>query len=137
MPVPAPAPEPISDIVAVDGRDGGVFRVGRFTLNVPPGAFDGLADVCVRVPNQAVLECEVTISPASLNNFRVPVTLTMDFFGASNVQPEKLEMLWQADAPQDSSKWARVEDVQVHGSTLVARIDHFSRYGGSQSKAGW
>jgi hypothetical protein len=61
----------------------------------------------------------------------------MDFFGASNVQPQKLEMLWQGDAPDDSTKWERVEDVVVRGSDLVAHIYHFSRYGGSQSKAGW
>ena len=137
VPVPAPEPEPISDVAVVDGRDGGVFRVGRFTLHVPPGAWDGVADVNLRVPNQAVLECEITISPPTLNRFNAPVTLTMDFFGASNVQPEKLEMLWQCEVPEDSTKWERVEDVEVRGSEIVARIQHFSRYGGSQSKAGW
>ena len=40
VPVPAPEPEPISDVAVVDGRDGGVFRVGRFTLHVGcQGAF--------------------------------------------------------------------------------------------------
>jgi hypothetical protein len=139
VPSPTPAPEPIDGEMLVDGRLGGVVQVGRFSLEIPPGAWNGVAEVEVRVPNPAVLACELHVSPDSLNSFEQPVVLTMDFTGATDVSAEKLQMLWQADAPEDSTRWERVAECEANASrsTLVARITHFSRYGGYESKAGW
>lgn len=59
----------------IDGLKGGSVGAGDWKVIVPAGAYIGEARITVTVPDRAVPMCQLDISPASKNNFLVPVSL--------------------------------------------------------------
>ena len=60
----------------VDGLLGGSVSNGNWQVVIPPGAYKGSGTVSLSVPNAQPALCDISISPASLNGFDVPVQLS-------------------------------------------------------------
>jgi hypothetical protein len=132
----APTLSSLAGSVSIDGAVGGLVSVGRFTLVIPPGAFEGLATVSITVPDSAEVLCQLGIDPPTANHFAVPVTLRSDCSGTNALVASQLMQLW---FDEDAGVWR-----QVPGSTsdvvnldVVAPLWHFSDYGVTEGKAGW
>lgn len=126
---------PLNGYAQISGDKGGTLTVGRFTLQVPAHAFSGTATVGIQVPDQAVLQCNLSISPAGANAFAVPVTLTSDYSGGNVVDPNTLVEVWFDGS---AGLWRQVPGSSVDTTQQVvhAPLSHFSSYGVA-SKAGW
>jgi len=122
---------------SVDGAVGGTVCLGRFRVEVPAGAFDGVGDITIVVPDSLELRCDLQITPGRLNAFRVPVLLHVDCSGASNLaDPAKLAIVrfepshdWWREVAGDAANAATIE--------VLAPLEHFSDYGVVAGKAGW
>jgi hypothetical protein len=120
----------VTDSVVVDGASGGSLTVGSFRLEIPAGAFKGLATVSITQPDASMLVCDIHISPIASNAFAIPVTL-------STKLPDSIaltdQMLWYDPTQKSWQVIASVSDsarVELH-----AQLWHFSKYG--CSRAGW
>ena len=120
-----------------DGSQGGTLRVGRFTLIIPAGAFDGPATVSLSVPDPEVLICDLQISPATTNNFRVPVTLKVDCAGL--VEGEALDDLYILWLDEAKGKWKMQGNTfpDPASSSVHSDLNHFSTYSLVEGRSGW
>ena len=124
-----------SNSVRVIGAIGGTVTAGKFTVIIPPGAFSGLATITVSQPDASQLACDLDITPANKNGFKIPVLLVAD---ASSLPREVLSrstMQWWDPA---KSKWVTVPGASVSllNLTVQAPLWHFSSYR-VQGRAGW
>jgi hypothetical protein len=114
----------------LDASKGGTFTYGRYTVTFPARAVSANAWVSISIPASAIVECDLAISPAWLNHFSQPVTLTIDCKG-TNVTPENVDGLsiyWA-----DGHGWTKVgDDVDPTNLKVSAALAHFSEY-----RAGW
>jgi hypothetical protein len=114
----------------LDASRGGTFTYGRYTVTIPPRAVSANAWVSISVPGSVIVECDLAISPAWLNHFSQPVTLTIDCSG-TNVTPENIDGLsiyWG-----NGNNWTKVGDeVDPKSLKVSADLQHFSEY-----RAGW
>jgi hypothetical protein len=135
-PIVTPVLESLTAALPLDGSVGGVIRVGRFTVEVPAGAFDGVGVVEIVVPDTTRLLCRLHIAPDDKNHFEVPVRLTVGLEGVEH--PERMGILWWNPALRE---WEPVESyVDPDGKTVRADLEHFSEYSVQEvirSKAGW
>ncbi len=120
----------VTDSVVVDGAKGGTLAVGSFRLDIPAGAFKGIATVGITQPDASVLVCDIHIFPASSNVFAIPVTLSSKLPDALALDDHMMwfdptRTSWQVIASAPDS--ARVE--------LHSQLWHFSKYG--CGRAGW
>jgi len=116
----------------MDGRRGGTVRAGRFTVQVPPGAFSGVAAVTVSMPDSTVMICDLRISPPAANRFTRPAVLTADLSGLS-ADAATFTMYWYDPARR---AWVNLATKsKTAGTSVSASLDHFSTYGAG--KAGW
>lgn len=118
-----------SVMVPVNGATGGVARVGRFTVRVPEGAWDGLATVTIRVPDPNVAQCDLEISGVA-NSFSRPVTLEIDTRGTNATDPG---MVW---FDPGTGKWYLLAG-ESSADRVTSSLRHFSKYGAVGGKAGW
>jgi hypothetical protein len=118
------------------GEAGGVVRARHVTLDVPKGAYHGSARISMVVADTSVLQCQLDITPATKNQFNVPVTLRFDATGRGDVQ---LLKVWWFNP--DSGKWVPVAcTIDATHRTVSAKLSHFSLYkcaGDPQGRAGW
>lgn len=130
-------PETGTGTSEIDGSKGGTLSVGRFKLIVPAGAFDSLATVSLSVPDPEVLICDLHISPASANNFRVPITLKVDCVGL--VEEEALNDLYILWLDEEKGKWKKEGATVPDPATFSVHsdLDHFSTYGLVEGRSGW
>ncbi len=128
------SPTEVSGVI--DGALGGTLSHGRFQLVVPPGAFQGVATLTIRMPDPAEMGCELHITPEEANRFAVPVQLVADCSGAEGVDFSKLETLW---FDEDARAWVLVRGsaTDAVGGQIVTPLEHFSMYGVVEGKAGW
>ena len=139
---PTPGLSSMGDVVSltesqsIDGAVGGLVSVGRFTLLIPAGAFQGVAQVSISVPDSGVVQCDLSIDPPSANHFAVPVTLRSHCSGTSAVVPNRLLQLW---FDEQRGLWVPVPGATSDMATfdVVAPLMHFSAYGIVGGKAGW
>ena len=122
-------------VLTIVGDVGGSLSNGRWQVDVPAGAYSGSATVKIGVSSNTSSSCQLEISPAEKNGFRVPVQLTVD---CSNVPSDQLKdyvILWLNPA---TGTWVPVDGstVDLTHKTVSAPLKHFSTYavGG---KAGW
>ena len=125
----------------IDGSKGGTVSNGRFQLCIPPGAFIGTGTISISVPDPAVMQCQLSISPAGLNGFLVPVQLIADYGSSSgpgpgSPAPSDPALLWFDEVNQ---RWVRMpgSSVTSWNNTLTTPLPHFSSYGVIGNKAGW
>jgi hypothetical protein len=129
-------PGPTEGSVTIDGLLGGTLHVGRFTLVVPPAALRQRATITMRIPDPSTMRVELSISPASANNFLVPVTLMSNVAGTDVPLVSKLQTVWYDEL---KGVWRPVPGsaVNVAGLQVYAPLFHFSTYGINDGKAGW
>jgi hypothetical protein len=114
----------------LDASKGGKFVFGRYTVTFPANtvAWDGW--VTIGIPSGVLVGCDLSISPAALNHFSKPVTLTINCQG-TNVTKDNiagLSIFWKAPGG-----WVNVgDDTNPQNLTVSADLQHFSSY-----RAGW
>ena len=126
-------PRSVSATVRVDGSRGGVVRAGRFGVKIPPGAFSGLANVTLSMPDSTVMICDLSIAPQTANNFKNPAQLAADFSSSGITDVSTLTTYWY-----DPTRltWVNLSaKSRISGSTVTTALDHFSTY--AAGKAGW
>jgi hypothetical protein len=122
-----PASSPTS--FTVDGSVGAELVVGRFTLLIPAGAFEGSRQITVEDANNGFVECH--LYPEGLQ-FDVPVTLTMDLSGSSADRTDAT--IYWLDKRADF--WVDLGGTYVTADHKVwVKLAHFSEYRGG--RAGW
>jgi hypothetical protein len=133
-----PTPDPlhpnlVSASARIDGSVGGFVRAGRFMVWVPAGAFTGPATVTVTMPDSALMLCDLSISPASANHFRVPVQLVADLSSATLTDASTFTMYWYD--PTLISWLSLRGKSRTSGALVLTDLNHFSKY--ASGKAGW
>jgi len=137
----------------IDGVKGGWLECGRFLLAIPSGAFDSTGTVTMSMPDSTAMVVELEIAPKRLNQFRVPVLLSLKTTGA-DVQPDSLAIYWYdpldrgwvgmaterdlsstKDCLLNLSSGSGSGPVDSNDSGVATHLTHFSRY--SAGKAGW
>src|SRR5688572_20021721 len=137
---PAAADESPTDLLAsrtVLGSTGGRVTNGRWSVDVPGGAFAGLGTVTIRTANPNATVCDLTILPASLNRFASPVKLTAQFPPGTDVSRYVIRRFDPA-----SNQWQVVPGSMVDPARarVSAPLDHFSIYDVVEvllGKSGW
>jgi hypothetical protein len=117
----------------ISGSVGGVVRAGRFAVRIPAGAFPGVAQVTVTMPDSSMMLCDLSISPASVNQFKVPVQLVADLSATDMTDASTCTMYWY---DPNRVLWKNlVAKTRTSGTLVVTDLDHFSKY--AAGKAGW
>lgn len=120
----------------ITGSDGGSVTKGRFTVQIPAGAFNGDGDISVEVPDSTRLMVDLHITNVP-NDFAVPVVLEVSVAGveAENVDPNFLNIFWHDEA---AGVWRQLPTTYDPQRKVVSTpLEHFSRYGVLEAKAGW
>jgi hypothetical protein len=126
-------PTSLKSTMMVDGSRGGMLRAGRFSVKVLPGAFSGTATVTLSMPDSNLMICDLSISPASANRFKIPAQLTADFSSSSITDVSTLTTYWYDPT---HITWVNLSArSRTTGSVVTTALDHFSTYG--SGKAGW
>jgi hypothetical protein len=126
-------PTAVRGSARIDGSVGGAVRAGRFTVMVPPGAFAGPATITITMPDSALMLCELSISPASANHFKVPVQLVADLSSSRVTDASTFTMYWYD--PTRILWKSLVAKSRTSGALLMTDLEHFSKY--ASGKAGW
>ena len=122
---------PLTASQDIDGAVGGKVGVGPYRIEVPPGAFKGVATITITQPDPTVLKCDLSISPASANQFAVPVVLAVRL-------PNSLALTVDQNMWLDPGVdlWRLIPSTPDLLSTeLRSPLWHFSKYG--TGRAGW
>jgi hypothetical protein len=136
--LPPLSPTPAGDDEAreIAGLVGDALKAGRFRVDLPPGAFDGIAAVRIAVADTMLLHCRLDIAPLSKNHFLRPVTLRVSLAGVAH--PERMGIVWRYGA---TGEWSVAESRFDPGTgVLTTELEHFSEYAVSEvfrNKAGW
>ena len=109
----------------IDGARGGALSAGRFTLEVPAGAFDGQAEVGISVPGRDATWCELQIFPGASRGFSVPFTLKARVDDAT---VDVLPNLAVLTLNEHTGEWTPVPGTEVVWSAekIEAPLSHFS-----------
>jgi hypothetical protein len=116
---------------------GGVVAAGNFKVVIPPGALLTTATITVSQPDPARPVVDLSIFPASANNFLLPVLLVAD---ASPMEQSLLSVARIGYWNPKTGAWEGVSGSVVSVATLSvsAPLWHFSTYRvESGGKAGW
>jgi len=109
------------------GNRGGTVHAGQFTVVIPVGAFYGQALVTVSQPNPADPRVDLSISPASKNNFLIPVTLSADLFTVTTTQLAGSKV---RELDPTSGGWMAMsgQSIDAQSKTVEVPLAHFSSY---------
>lgn len=69
---------PIVDQVTLHPNEFGVLRAGRFSLEIPKNSLRHFATITLTQRDPSVMQVEITVTPQSANDFKVPVHLMAD-----------------------------------------------------------
>jgi len=136
-------PMPIAQVRSVQtskiiyGAFGGTVTAGNFTVVMPPLAVSGSVTVTVTQPDREKPYVELSISPASANKFRTPVTLIATAPLMSAVRLQTACISWYNP---ETKAWEPMSasTVNLAGATIACPLSHFSTYRvESGGKAGW
>ena len=119
----------------IDGSVGGGVSVGYVQVVVPSGAYTGMAQIRITIPNEDSLMCHLEIFPASKNQFAEPVIVTFDIDGGiEQVGPlQTLGVFW---FDEEHRRWVQIPaEIAPDRRTISAELSHFSQY--KVAKASW
>ena len=122
-----------ADSAMIDGSAGGTVSNGMVRIDVPGGAFNGVATIGFAMSDPNTMQAEIHITPDSLNHFAKPVRLRFLCQGKSAgaatgvfwYEPTKAQWYGLTSSAYDSTN----DEVSVD-------VRHFSRYGAG-GRAGW
>lgn len=124
---------PPGSSAVIDGRVGGQLTCQAWIVDVPAGAFNGVATVSMTVVNGPDPTIDISISNPLLNKFQVPVLLRHRAVSAKGKS-----IFWWDPAAQS---WVRVptQIANYNTNVLTAFLSHFSTYSvqPTGTKAGW
>jgi hypothetical protein len=122
---PAPQPGVTSNRARIQGQRGGIVVAGKFAVVIPPGAFSGMATVTVEVPDPMQPMVQLSIEPASKNNFSKPVTLV-----ASLPNVDANVLMASGVSELTGGAWQMMAGVQPDPQQMTLRtpLQHFSTY---------
>jgi hypothetical protein len=117
--------------VLVSADKGGVVSLGRFTVEIPPGALNADTKIEISVTDPTLVMCE--LEPHGIQ-FNKPVTLTINYGGTQAEQMESssqtLGVHWYNET---AGRWQMVgRYIDTDRNLLEAELEHFSGYA-----AGW
>lgn len=122
------------------GIEGGSLKLAGHTLTVPAGAVDEPTLFTMTLVTNGFVEVDLSATiPGALGNlvdvgergFNVPVTLSLTYGYASNVEREEegklfiLRLLGDYESPEHEKIESRVVS---EGKTVTVELDHFSKY---------
>ena len=120
------------------GSIGGSLSNGRWHVDIPAGAVNGDGTVTLATASATSPDCQLGISPSSLNGFSKPVTLTADCSSVSNNILSTYVIYWYNP---NTRVWEEVagSKVDLTRKVVTAPLMHFSQYavGPSGGRAGW
>lgn len=117
----------------VDGAVGGRVRVGRYSLEIPPGAYKGQGLITLSMPDSTVMVCDLSIQPATLSPFAEPLKLQADLSAPGMNDASDCTTYWYDPVRMG---WVSMSSKsQCSGTLITTALEHFSRYG--SGKAGW
>lgn len=117
--------------IAIDGALGGSLSVGSFRVEVPAGAFLGSATISITQSDPNILKCDLGISPASANQFVVPVSLVAKLPSSAALSTD--QNMWFDPSVQ---AWRLIGSAPDPAATeLRSELWHFSTY--ATGRAGW
>lgn len=116
----------------VDGSVGATLRCGKWTLEMPAGAFTGSATISMTSVDGVEPTIDLQISDESKNAFRTPVWLSYKY-NNGNDAADKAIFWWDPF----NRRWVPVPSliVDLMGGELKVPLWHFSTY--KSGKAGW
>ena len=124
-----PASSSASHGNVIDGAVGGTISTGRYTLTIPPGAFNGTQTISLQ--SSGGNQLQVVCLPEGLQ-FAVPATLEINVAG-STVDAGDATIYWY---DPDQGVWVDMHGVYQSGKhSVTALIPHFSTYSGG--RGGW
>ena len=133
---PAGNPE-LTTSAGLSGETGGSLQLRAVSLDVPPDAFAGAAQISVTIPDSTKLEVHLEITPAAKNHFDVPVRLTFDA-AAAGCDPRAMVIRWWNPA---DNRWVDIPTtVDPKSGKVWADLAHFSEYQCAtevKGRAGW
>ena len=127
----AAGPTALTSSTSINSQLGGSLACGRFIVTIPPGALAGTGTVSMRMSDPTLAFVDLTITPNTLNDFKVPVLLTYNTTGLALTDP--VTIYWY-----DSSRKRWVDlSARIDSKTGLPTVSlrHFSPYGAG--KAGW
>jgi hypothetical protein len=132
----------MSDLLVVSvqmmGKDGGSVENGRWRVDIPAKAFGGNATVVLGVEHLNSPQCQLGIAPGSKNDFKVPVTLTVDCASFPSGKLQRCILYWYDPV---TAMWCPVpgSSVDLMAKTVSAPLSHFSKYsvGPKGRRSGW
>jgi hypothetical protein len=120
------------------GSLGGSLSNGRWRVEIPANAVSGNATVSLGVASDSSPDCQLEISPVSLNHFSTPVTLTVDCRSIPASTLSTYVIYWYDPA---KLVWTQVagSKVDLASMSVSAPLQHFSCYavGPAGGRAGW
>ncbi len=120
------------------GDLGGSLTNGRWRVDVPPGAVDGDGTISITIASASSPACQLDITPATLNHFSAPVTLTADCSSVPSGTLSTYVIYWYNPG---TLTWVEVagSKVDLNRKVVTAPLQHFSKYavGPSGGRAGW
>jgi len=121
-------------ILNLVGSLGGSLSNGRWRVEIPPNAVNGDATVSLGVTSDSSPSCQLDISPASLNHFSTPVTLTVDCRSVPASDLSSYVIYWYDPV---KAAWTEVPGsrVDLASKSVSAPLQHFSGY--AVGRAGW
>ena len=128
--------DPIVSTEIVTGAVGAKLTAAGISLELPPGAFDGTAEIKVTVPDSTKLHCFLEITGSVPNQFDVPVVLTFDCRNVTDIDHQGV--FWFNPA---TGRWVQIAgDIDRERKIVTTPLSHFSEYKcepAKQSKASW
>lgn len=135
-------PSEISDLQVSQliGVEGGVLNLAGHTLSVPVGAVDQPTLFTMTLVTNGYVEVDLSATVTDLlgtvidvgeQGFNVPVTLSLTYAWASNVEKEEdgklfiLRLLGEYESQEHEELESSVE---VKGKDVTVLLDHFSKY---------
>ena len=125
-------------VLHIVGSIGGSLSNGRWQVDIPAGAVNGDGTVTLATASSSSPDCQLGITPSTLNGFSKPVTLTANCSGVSSTVLSTYVIYWYNP---NTKVWEEVagSKVDLARKVVTAPLMHFSQYavGPSGGRAGW
>ncbi|MEO5987548.1 MAG: hypothetical protein ABIU54_00650 [Candidatus Eisenbacteria bacterium] len=106
-------------------KRGGSVRAGQFLVIIPPGALRRPAFISVRQLDLTKHEVELQVTPASANDFLLPVLLVADC-SRMNTRLLSIQTIYRWSAARSQWEAAEGAEVDMSNKTVSVPLERFS-----------